>query len=129
MVIFEDCVVPQRNLIGNKGEGFKYAMQGLDGGRINIASCSLGGAAFAFETAKDYMKIRKQFNKPLADFQYLQFRLAEMATELQASRLIVRHAAKLIDENDVNKTTYAAMAKTFATNKCFDVEIYFYFRL
>ncbi len=122
MVIFEDCVVPQNNLIGKRGDGFKIAMSGLDGGRVNIASCSLGGAAFAFETAKEYMKVRKQFGKALADFQYLQFRLAEMATDLQASRLMVRHAARLLDENNENKTTAAAMAKSFATNKCFDVD-------
>ena len=121
MVIFEDCVVPQKNIIGNKGDGFKIAMQGLDGGRVNIASCSLGGAAFALEAAKDYIKLRKQFGKALSEFQYLQFRLAEMATDLQASRLIVRHAAKMIDEDNEDKTTYAAMSKTFATSKCFDV--------
>ncbi len=108
MVIFEDCIVPQKNLIGNKGDGFKIAMSGLDGGRVNIASCSIGGAAFAFETAKEYMKVRKQFGKSLADFQYLQFRLAEMAIDLQASRLMVRHAARLLDENNENKTTAAA---------------------
>ena len=124
MVIFEDCIVPQKNLIGNKGDGFKIAMSGLDGGRVNIASCSIGGAAFAFETAKEYMKVRKQFGKSLADFQYLQFRLAEMAIDLQASRLMVRHAARLLDENNENKTTAAAMAKSFATNKCFDVDFF-----
>jgi alkylation response protein AidB-like acyl-CoA dehydrogenase len=99
-------------------------MSGLDGGRVNIASCSIGGAAFAFETAKEYMKVRKQFGKSLADFQYLQFRLAEMAIDLQASRLMVRHAARLLDENNENKTTAAAMAKSFATNKCFDVDFF-----
>jgi alkylation response protein AidB-like acyl-CoA dehydrogenase len=123
MVIFEDCVVPQKNLIGKKGDGFKIAMSGLDGGRVNIASCSIGGAAFAFDTAKEYMKVRKQFGKTLADFQYLQFRLAEMAIDLQASRLMVRHAARLLDENNENKTTAAAMAKSLATNKCFDVDL------
>ena len=122
MVILEDCIVPQKNVIGKKGEGFKIAMSGLDGGRVNIASCSLGGAAFAFETAKEYIKIRKQFGKALSEFQYLQFKLAEMAIDLQASRQIVRHAARLIDENNEQKTSYAAIAKSFATNKCFDVK-------
>lgn len=97
MVIFEDCKVPAENLIGKKGEGFKIAMSGLDGGRINIASCSLGGAAFCFDAATEYIKSRKQFGRPLADFQYLQFKLAEMATTLQVSRLVTRNAATSID--------------------------------
>mmetsp|Transcript_16011 Transcript_16011/g.18598 ORF Transcript_16011/g.18598 Transcript_16011/m.18598 type:complete len:319 (+) Transcript_16011:48-1004(+) len=92
-VIFEDCKVPKANLLGKRGEGFKIAMSGLDGGRVNIASCSLGGAAFCLETATQYIKTRKQFGKPLAEFQYLQFKLAQMATDLEASRLMVRNAA------------------------------------
>ena len=121
MLFFDDMVVPARNIIGKEGEGFKIAMQGLDGGRINIASCSLGGAAFALEAAKEHIKVRKQFGKPLSDFQYLQFRLAELATLLKASRLMVREGAKMIDCDDKDKSTYSAMAKTFATNKCFEV--------
>jgi alkylation response protein AidB-like acyl-CoA dehydrogenase len=121
IVNFDNCVVPKSNLIGKKGEGFKIAMIGLDGGRINIASCSIGGAAFALEHARDYIKVRKAFGKTLSENQYLQFKLAEMATNLKASRLIVRAGATMIDNNDENKTTYSAMAKTFATSQCFDV--------
>lgn len=121
MVIFEDLKVPKKNIIGKVGEGFKIAMSGLDGGRINIASCSLGGAAYCFEAAKEYMKQRKQFGKPLSDFQYLQFKLADMATELQVSRNITRFAANMIDSKSADKTTYSAMAKNFATEKCFNI--------
>lgn len=110
MVIFEDCKVPKVNLLGKRGIGFKMAMAGLDGGRINIclkvslfifwlflASCSLGGAAFCLEAAQEYVKGRKQFGKALADFQNIQFKLADMATDLVASRLMVRNAAKMMD--------------------------------
>ena len=121
MVLFDNVRVPKSNLIGQKGHGFKIAMSGLDGGRINIASCSLGGAAFCIDAAKEYMKSRKQFGKSLSDFQYLQFKVAEMATELQTSRLITRQAAVSIDNNSVNKTIYAAMAKLHATEKCFNI--------
>ncbi|KAM3145264.1 hypothetical protein pb186bvf_002592 [Paramecium bursaria] len=118
MVMFDNVRVPARNLINKKGMGFKMAMSALDGGRINIGSCSLGGAALAFDTAKDYMLDRTQFGKKLADFQYLQFRLADMATSLTTSRLIIRHAAKLIDEKSQDKTIYSAMAKRYATDAC-----------
>jgi alkylation response protein AidB-like acyl-CoA dehydrogenase len=121
MVIFEDLKVPKTNVIGKVGQGFKIAMTGLDGGRINIASCSLGGAAYCFEAAKDYIKSRKQFGKALSEFQHLQFKLADMATDLQVSRNITRSAALSIDQNSPDKTVYSAMAKTFATDKCFDV--------
>jgi alkylation response protein AidB-like acyl-CoA dehydrogenase len=86
LVTFEDVRVPSRNRIGPEGIGFKIAMRALDGGRVNIASCSLGGAAFCLETARRYMLNRKQFNKRLADMQYLQFKFADMATDLIASR-------------------------------------------
>lgn len=119
MVIMEDCIVPKRNLIGKKGEGFKIAMKGLDGGRINIASCSLGGAALAFDQAFNYIQDRKQFGKKLSDFQHLQFKLAEMATKLTSSRLMVRSAARLLDDKSELKTVYSAMAKYFATEECF----------
>lgn len=85
MVIFEDCIVPKENVLGKVGEGFKIALAGLDGGRVNIASCSLGAAAFCLETATKYIKERKQFGKALAENQYLQFKLADMATDLEAS--------------------------------------------
>lgn len=103
---FEDVKVPKENLIGERGKGFKIAMSGLDGGRVNIASCSLGGAAFCLDTATKYIKDRKAFGKPLSDFQYLQFKLAQMATDLEASRLMVRNAATLIDQSHKDKTMY-----------------------
>ncbi|CAI2371294.1 unnamed protein product [Moneuplotes crassus] len=123
-VIFEDCKIPKENLLGSRGQGFKIAMSGLDGGRVNIASCSLGGAAFCLDTATEYIKTRKQFGKPLANFQYLQFKLAQMATDLEASRLMVRNAADMIDQNNEEKTMYCAMAKYFATEKCMDLVDY-----
>lgn len=121
MVLFDNVRVPKKNLIGKRGNGFKIAMMGLDGGRINIASCSLGGAAYCLDAAKEYMKTRKQFGKPISDFQYLQFKMAEMATDLQVSRIIVRQAAQSIDQKSPNKTIYASMAKLTATEKCFDI--------
>lgn len=117
-VILEDCKVPKENLLGGVGQGFKIAMSGLDGGRVNIASCSLGGAAFCLDTAQNYIKERKQFGKPLAANQHLQFKLADMATDLEASRLMVRNAADMVTEKTNNYTMYAAMAKKFATEKC-----------
>jgi alkylation response protein AidB-like acyl-CoA dehydrogenase len=92
-VNFDDCRVPVENRIGGEGEGFKIAMAGLDGGRINIASCSLGGAGLALDTAKSYLETRKQFGQALKEFQGLQWRLADMATDLDAARLMVRRAA------------------------------------
>jgi len=86
-VIFQDCRVPQVNHLGEEGEGFKIAMKGLDGGRINIASCSLGGARYCLEASQSYMKERSQFGEKLAEFETLQFRLADMATDLEAARL------------------------------------------
>lgn len=121
MVIMEDCVVPKKNLLGNKGDGFKIAMKGLDGGRINIGSCSLGGAALAFDQALNYTQDRKQFGKKISDFQHTQFKLAEMATKLTTSRLIIRAAARLLDEQNELKTVYSAMAKYAATEDCFNL--------
>lgn len=99
MVMFDDCRVPKRNLISKPGDGFKIAMKALDGGRINIGSCSLGGALFSYEKTVDYLKNRKQFGKKLADFQHLQFQVAEMYTNLHASRLMIRNAARMLDIN------------------------------
>ena len=99
MVMFDDCRVPKRNLISTPGIGFKIAMKGLDGGRINIGSCSLGGALFSYEKAVEYIKTRKQFGKTLSQFQHLQFKVAEMYTNLVASRLMIRNAARLLDMN------------------------------
>ena len=93
MVMFENCRVPAANLIGNEGEGFKIAMAGLDGGRLNIAACSIGGAQFCLDRTIEYMRERKQFGTRLSDFQALRFRIADYATELKASRLMVRRAA------------------------------------
>ncbi len=120
-VNFDNVRVPVENRIGGEGEGFRFAMMGLDGGRLNIASCSLGGAAFALDTAKAYMETRNQFGKPLKDFQALQFKIADMATDLTASQLMVRNAASALDKRDPHATKLCAMAKRFATDACFDV--------
>lgn len=121
LVTFENVRIPAANLMGSEGEGFKFAMQGLDGGRINIATCSIGTAQQALETAKQYMSEREQFGKPLAAFQALQFKIADMNTELVAARQMVRLAAFKLDTNDSEKTTYCAMAKRFATDVGFKV--------
>lgn len=121
MVTFEDCKVPAENLVGQEGDGFKIAMQGLDGGRINIAACSLGGARTALEGSLDYVKQRKQFGKPIADFQATQFKLADMATELDAARLLVHRAATSLDAKSTLATRHAAMAKRFATDVGYQV--------
>jgi alkylation response protein AidB-like acyl-CoA dehydrogenase len=120
-VNFDDCRVPEANRIGSEGQGFRFAMAGLDGGRINIASCSLGGAGLALDTAKSYLETRKQFGQALKEFQGLQWRLADMATELDAARLMVRRAAHALDTKNPNATQYCAMAKRFATDAGFDV--------
>jgi len=121
MVMFEDARVPASCRIGEEGEGFKIAMQGLDGGRINIGACSLGGARAALEATKTYMSERKQFGKALAQFQALQFRVADMATELEAARLMLHRAASLVDKKDPDATMHAAMAKRFATDAGFEI--------
>lgn len=120
-VNFDSCRVPVENRIGQEGEGFRFAMMGLDGGRLNIASCSLGGAQFALDTAKAYMETRNQFGKALKDFQALQFKLADMATELEAARLMVRRAAHALDNRHPEATKLCAMAKRFATDAGFQV--------
>lgn len=120
-VIFEDCRVPAGNLIGGEGNGFRIAMAGLDGGRINIAACSMGAAAASLERTVDYMKERRQFGRPLAEFQGLQFRLADMATDLEAARLMVHRAASMLDSGDPQATQAAAMAKRFATDAGFEI--------
>jgi len=120
-VIFEDCVVPASNLIGKEGDGFRFAMMGLDGGRLNIAAGSIGGAQAAMEQAIEHVKVRKQFNTAISSFQHTQFELAEMATLLQTSRLMVRHAARMVDAQSPMGNTLAAMAKLHATDSCHDV--------
>lgn len=121
MVNFEDCRVPVTNRIGEEGQGFRIAMQGLDGGRLNIAACSIGGARTCLEAAREHMGVRKQFGRELAQFQALQFRLADMATELEAARLMVRSAAAKVDAGAPDATVSAAMAKRFATDAGFNV--------
>ncbi len=120
-VIFENARVPVENLVGAEGEGFKIAMAGLDGGRINIASCSLGTAQSALDNALNYMKERKQFGRRLQEFQALQFRIADMATELEAARLMVRQAATKVEAKTPDASKWSAMAKRFATDVGFDV--------
>lgn len=120
-ISFENVVLPSHCLLGVEGEGFKLAMQGLDGGRINIASCSLGAAQACINLSQMYLKERQQFGRPLSAFQSLQFTLADMVTELVAARQMVRLAANKIDNNAPEKTTYCAMAKRFATDTGFKV--------
>jgi alkylation response protein AidB-like acyl-CoA dehydrogenase len=121
IVNFEDCRVPVENRIGPEGEGFKYAMKGLDGGRLNIAACALGGAQDALDRALGYVKERKQFGKRLADFQNTQFALADMETELAACRALLHAAARKLDARAPDATKYCAMAKRFVTDAAFKV--------
>lgn len=121
IVSFDDCRIPVENLLGKEGDGFRYAMMGLDGGRLNIAACSLGGARLALETAQDYVSTRKQFGKALAEFQNTQFKLADMATQLDACRLMVLRGAWAIDTGHPEKTKWCAMAKRFTTDACFQI--------
>ncbi|HHX8464766.1 acyl-CoA dehydrogenase family protein [Vibrio diabolicus] len=121
MITFENVRVPADYLLGEEGEGFKFAMLGLDGGRINIATCSVGTAQQALNEAKQYMNERKQFGRSLAQFQALQFKLADMATELVAARQMVRLAAAKLDAQHTEKSAYCAMAKRFATDVGFKV--------
>jgi alkylation response protein AidB-like acyl-CoA dehydrogenase len=121
MVNFENCRVPTRNRIGDEGDGFKIAMAGLDGGRLNIAACSIGGAQFCLDRTVEYMRERKQFGSRLSDFQALRFRIADYATELEAARLMVRRAAVALGAREPGATRLAAMAKRFATDVGFEV--------
>jgi alkylation response protein AidB-like acyl-CoA dehydrogenase len=120
-ITFENVQVPVANRLANEGDGFKIAMRGLDGGRINIATCSLGTAQAAINRARDYMLERQQFGEPIANFQALQFRLADMVTELVAARQLVRLAAFKVDEKAADAVIYSAMAKRFATDIGFEV--------
>lgn len=120
-ITFTNVRVPVANRLGNEGDGFRIAMKGLDGGRINIAACSLGTAQAAVARAREHMLTRQQFGAPIAGFQALQFKLADMVTELVAARQMVRLAAAKLDRDDPEATTYAAMAKRFATDVGFDV--------
>lgn len=121
MISFDGVRVPVGNRLGEEGEGFKLAMKGLDGGRLNIASCSLGAAQHALTLARNYLGERKQFGRELSAFQALQFKLADMATELVGARLMVRHAAWRLDQNDPEATVHCAMAKRMATDIGFNI--------
>jgi alkylation response protein AidB-like acyl-CoA dehydrogenase len=121
-VIMDNCKVPAANLVGGvEGTGFKYAMSGLDGGRVNIGACSLGPAAFAIDKARDYMFERKAFGQNLANFQVLQFKIADMATDLEAARLMIYRAADAMDRADPEASKYSAMAKRMATDLGFGI--------
>ncbi|MEH6741017.1 MAG: acyl-CoA dehydrogenase family protein [Sulfitobacter sp.] len=115
-VQFDDCNIPAGNLVGEEGNGFKYAMMGLDGGRLNISACSLGAAQTALTKTLDYMGERKAFGKPIDQFQGLQFRLADMEIELQAARVFLRQAAWKLDNGAPDATKHCAMAKKFVTD-------------
>jgi alkylation response protein AidB-like acyl-CoA dehydrogenase len=119
-VIFQDCRVPVANRIGEEGDGFKIAMQGLDGGRINIGACSLGGARACLELAREHTRTRKQFGQILADFQALQFYFADMVTELESARVMLHRAAWMLDSGAPGTTAAAAMAKRLATDYGFE---------
>ena len=120
-ITFSGVRIPAGNRIGPEGQGFVYAMKGLDGGRLNIASCSLGAAQAALEQSLRYVEERKQFGKPLAEFQALQFKLADMLTALTASRQMVRLAAHKLDHQHPEASLYCAMGKRFATDQCFEL--------
>ncbi|KAL8563157.1 hypothetical protein ACOMHN_065529 [Nucella lapillus] len=113
IVSFDDCRVPQSNRLGSEGQGFNIAMRGLNGGRVNAS----------VEQARDHLKVRQQFGKALEDFQYLQFRLAEMCTQVVTSRLMVRKAAQALDDNSDNAVALCSIAKLFVTEECFKVRV------
>jgi alkylation response protein AidB-like acyl-CoA dehydrogenase len=115
-VIFEDARVPVANRVGPEGDGFRYAMAGLDGGRLNIGACSLGGAQRCLDEAVNYTRERQQFGQPIADFQNTQFMLADMATELEAARALLYLAAAKVTDNAPDKSKFSAMAKRLATD-------------
>lgn len=114
-VQLDNCNIPTMNMLGEAGQGFTYAMKGLDGGRLNISSCSLGGAQAALDATLQYMGERKAFGRPIDQFQALQFRLADMETELQAARVFLRQAAWKLDQGAHDATKFCAMAKRFVT--------------
>ncbi|HEY3637338.1 MAG TPA: isobutyryl-CoA dehydrogenase [Rhizomicrobium sp.] len=121
LVQFDNCRVPVANRIGAEGEGFRIAMMGLDGGRINIGACSVGTARAALEEAKTYVHDRKQFGRPISEFQATQFKLADMATNLEAARLMIRSAASALDRREPRATMLCAMAKRLASDTGFEI--------
>ena len=120
-VLLDDCIIPARNRLGAEGEGFTFAMKGLDGGRINIAACSLGGAKAAMTAAATYATERKQFGKPIADFQATQMKLADMATEFAACQLMTYRAAHALDAGDPRVREKSAQAKRYVTDRCWHI--------
>ncbi len=120
-VLFDDCIIPARNRLGDEGEGFSFAMKGLDGGRINIAACSLGGAKAAMKAAAVYTSERKQFGKAIAEFQVTQMKLADMATDFAACQLMTYRAACSLDQNDPRSREKSAQAKRFVTDACWQI--------
>lgn len=120
-VLFDNCRVPAANLIGAEGEGFKFAMSGLDGGRINIGACSLGAAWSALDKTRDYVFERKAFGQEIGKFQAMQFKIADMATDLDAARLMIYRAADALDRADPEASTYSAMGKQYATDLGFKI--------
>ena len=120
-IILEDCRIPAANLIGREGEGFKLAMSGLDGGRVNIGACSVGAAWHALETSRTYLFERKAFGRDIGDFQALQFKIADMATDLEAARLMIYRAANALDSADPQASMYSAMGKRLATDLGFKI--------
>lgn len=121
MVFLENCRVPVANRLGEEGDGFKIALSALNGGRLNIAACSLGGARACLSLVKNYMDERQQFGQKLKEFQALQFKIANMAMQLDAARLMVHRAASALDNKHPEMVMYCAMAKTFATDAGFDI--------
>ena len=121
IVQFDNCSIPASNLVGEEGAGFKYAMEGLDGGRLNIAAASLGGAQKSYEIAKAYSKERSAFGKPISKFQSIEFKLADMATQLESARLFLRNAAWKLDNSKPDATVSVAMAKRLVTDVSFEV--------
>lgn len=120
-VIFDNCAVPAANLIGIEGQGFKFAMSGLDGGRVNIGACSLGASWQALDKTRDYVLERSAFGKKIGEFQTMQFKIADMATDLEAARLMIYRAADAMDRADPQASMYSAMAKRYATDLGFEI--------
>jgi alkylation response protein AidB-like acyl-CoA dehydrogenase len=120
-VLFDNCAIPVENRVGVEGEGFLYAMEALDGGRLNIGACSLGGAMEALERSVEYSREREQFGRAIADFQSTQFKLADMATKLEAARMLLYQAAHKLDQKLPEATMFCAMAKRFATDAGFEI--------
>jgi len=121
MISFDNVKVPKENLVGKEGEGLKIALKALEGGRVNVSSCGIGGAWFALEKTRDYMEGREQFGQKLKEFQYLRFKMAEALSELTTSRIVVRHAAKLLDDGNPDRGIIASISKLVATDLCYEV--------